>query len=1197
MGVWNIILSFLGEQCADWGVEKGVGKLSEIAIAKSLEAADNLARESLAAKTTDVNYDIIDRFFAENGIYSYDQITENSAAIDALVEQTVKLFYKEYPKLQHNQVSTTPEIEKLIRRIYTSLLKSLSPGERVLYHQNIKHDEHIREDHEKLRRGVDTANEKIDSLQEAFNRLELRQEKLDTSEVMHIYKLVCSAINSGDFTLVASISNLMTTRIKENDKHILHAIEIFASCFLNTGKSVLQKCYQFLSDSPTEETLQDVGVFLLKMDKLEELKVVMPLIGDNSLKKLLQEVFVSDVQVFSFLIQEDRQIKEEYREHEYAFWALGNAARRQEALTSALQMYSVIEKRNGSFWAQWRKNCIIEKIAFAACLMEQSEETVDRLKQSVDNLLKFMPAFEQLNESLQDEFIEHTLECAEILPLDEFNRVWGKIPSQMAIQPKSKRQWYFAQLDSWKDIDEKELYDFCKINEFSFLWIQYLLRRGKDDATFVIEKLRDEADLLQREFLAVVAYARASLSVYGASTTIDELEALSLAQIYSTDFSVLLAQIADKGGLNSSAEYIEKAYKGISEPCESVSINSILCLANLLEKTGRWTELDLMLEKFENYQPNLKLRRIDMLIRRNEKLDTCRELLTELQDIGLEDAYLFYCQGILEDKTIPGSGCNNLIKAFRLSPTIRYAHAVLASRLNGHISIADDILSFASQQCDGDLQYLCALTNLQLGRINVADRTFLYALLLNGKKYHAGLFGAYASFKLGDSNHDEPPEFAGADTAIVLTETESNEKRKIWIHSDAVSVPAKSDFAEYTHISVNTPEALLLEGRRLKDNVFLAQKKYEVTAINHGDIIAVKYCMDQLLEHGEMKTIPFYEGDIDKFFEELKNITAPQDEHLQHAMDLYKENNPGIPLHLLLRNIGKPYLETLRTICLDPDIPLWAGCDGAVLNKPCLLTLSTIAVLSAIGVHPPANSQANVQFYITPGAKSEIELQIRMHRRDCSVGTIGFSADGKPVLTEITGAYRDAVNSYFACMLEWSNFSTLCRPVLHTEYPDDIKDISEAIGVPDIEAITLAKKEGYILLSDDLMLRRYLYSVDIKSATSIGVLTAINISPFECLQYIETLANANYRSPVTPELLHWFSERFSLMDEEASRNLSNHTGLVLKGLLENERVQADVLYVLGQVWQEGGKLNKTLQSVLRKTLFWFANKQKFYSQM
>lgn len=371
-------------------------------------------------------------------------------------------------------------------------------------------------------------------------------------------------------------------------------------------------------------------------------------------------------------------------------------------------------------------------------------------------------------------------------------------------------------------------------------------------------------------------------------------------------------------------------------------------------------------------------------------------------------------------------------------------------------------------------------------------------------------------------------------------------------------------------------------GQHTGDTVAFPDGEYEVIAINYGDVVATKHCLQLLLDHGVFKQISVGKNDLSSFFAELQRTDESRSEHIQDVLDKYRACDPGLTLQLFAKAVSKPYYKAMYALTYDPSIPFWAGTDGYAIDRYCILTPSVIAVLSSLEIHPPILQDKSIKFYVPNALKSELELQSQEHRSDRTAAVLGFAQDGHPYMIENTAESKRSANLYFGYLNEWASWADVLTPVSPQEYPSTIKGVADAIGIPDIEAVVVASKMGYLICCDDLMLRRYMYSIGISAPTTIDILLSLGYPYTTVLDAVGKLLERKYIYPITPNFLSWVSDHFqnSQSEKELEQYALPFVDIIKKALSIAES-RGYLIHVYQKIVSDKVSIHPTLSWIMR----------------
>ena len=539
-----------------------------------------------------------------------------------------------------------------------------------------------------------------------------------------------------------------------------------------------------------------------------------------------------------------------------------------------------------------------------------------------------------------------------------------------------------------------------------------------------------------------------------------------------------------------------------------------------------------------------KLLHLKVLLPYEDQRERCLELIKKLEVYYGEKACFLYCKGVIADQELRGAGLELFEASFRQKRNPQYAHAVLVARFNRNVFLEDGVMAYAANHSSVELPYICGVIYARQGHKQKSYTALLQALINCSENYNESLYSAFVNEQLSSHGQDIPPKEIAPDTCCVLRNNATEQQRKLWIHEEGIVLPEKgTSFAEYEHNSPNDKNAFLLLTLQEGDTVSIDDSDYTVVEINHGNVIATKYCMQKLIDSGVMKQLLFDPENPETLFKTIKEIGEPRSNHVHKVIDMYMALDPGLSLERLARAVGAPYYKAVYAVAKDNSFSFWAGEDGSVIDRDCVLTPSVIAILSFLGIRPPQKSDNRVKFYVTNALKAELEIQSREHRNDPTAAVLCFNSDGNPYMLENTPENKRIYNIYFSCLNEWANWGVGLDSVLPQNYPVEIKSIADEVGVPNIEAIVLAKEMNCLISCDDLLLRKYMFSLGINTATTIDLLICLQYSFGYIMEKATILLEQNYISPITPNFLKWVSNSFQ--NAENDEQLEQYSLLVV----------------------------------------------------
>lgn len=1123
---------FLLESAAGVGIDKGVEAFTKHLSNKALLKTDEKVREYLQKHISEYDYEKIDRFFGKEGIYAHDQASCNWSAMSAYTDRIIEDFYTANTALKVEQKTLTPLIRQAVIETYQSVLSQLSTDGRIIYQQQIINREQERAEHKNFERDIQTM----------MTMLSQTQKKLSFAETIKYFNVLSQMIWSGNFSSSFPLVRLLENQVDDRDRSYCSALDIYLNCFIGSQQDVDSLCVQFIRDNPPVTLLKNVVTFLIQMEQKSALKILLPHIIDSELSSMVGSYVSDDSSEVKSIINSDDTLKEEYLNNEAALWLYANHFKRVGNRTAALSAYCQINQLNSTMWVHWlieeTKALLVFYDSFNAL-----EVNVTDIKNRIDVLLQFLSVFSQVSDNVCSEYIDTLLTCAKVLSVDEFDQYYNQLDSHMKETRQAKRNWYSAHLVDCNSINEKELKLFCEETNDDKLWSGYLIHISTTSPEYVLTYLREHEELLKKEIAAIVAYYEAICCTSGEEEAFNTISAISVIPPLTMAFNIFLTQVCIKQANEKEDEYLQVAVKEALNPSYDVVIMNLRDLSQILVGKNRWLEASEILEKYQDKDPFIMFLRLKVLISHEDQFEVCSSLIEKLEGIYGNNAHFMYCKGVISENNLPGLGMELFESAFRITPTPQYAQAVLASRINRKIFVDDEILHFAYNHDNVDLLYISGVTYARQGRKQESHKAFLQGLINCNGKYHKGLCCAFVAELLGHRDDTISPSSIEPRTCCILTkesteeqsteEKSTEEKLQIWLHNEDVKIIENAnDFNGYSHVLPNSQLSFALLGLKNGDFVELNDGNYTVEEICSEDTVVLNYCIQVLQEHRVMKRVEIDTENLSAFFEEMRKSGEERSNHINEMLEKYKTLNPGLPIELFAYAIGKPYYKSLYALLYDENMPFWSGTDGVEISKDCILTPSVVGVFSALGIHPPTGNNSCVKFYVTNALKVELELFSREHRNDNTSAVLGFKDDGQPYMIENTSESKRNMNRYFACLNEWANWGEALDPILPNDYPADIQSNSNALGIPNIEAVVWAKRKHCLVCCDDLFMRKYMRSENIDAPTAMDTLIGLGYSFDFIIDKAATLLELNYIFPITMNFLKWVSNCFFQADSE-----------------------------------------------------------------
>ena len=1157
-------------------LDKGCNKLTDYFSDRALQKTDEKMRDYLKERLPEYEYEIIDKFIAEQNLYAHDQATTNWSIMATQTEQIINDFYAKYPMLKTEQTELTPLIRQTIIATYQSVLSHLSKDGRILYQQALIHQEQNSIAQKKHQETLDYIKELLQSP---------KSQKISYTDIIKIYDTLSNVIHEGYFSTAETLIPIIEAQIDDHDRFYCTSLRIFLKGYTGTHQEVDELCIQFSRENPSQKAVEIIIAFLLQMEIKSAIIILKPIVAAPLLTLINGYVSNKPQDEVSTIVKDDGSIKDKYVTYEPALWIYAAHAKKYANRKSALETYRKLESLHSSIWLSWAIEEIKSQIIITDCISNANRNITD-IKSHLEYMLHFADVFEKLSDNLCLEYIDTFLTCAKILPFDDFVSFYYLLSERMRKMSIAQRHWYSAQLANEKCIDEPQFHAFCEKTGDDNLWSAYLLHKSTIDPEYVLKAIEENKELLEKEIAAVMAYYNALKNTTGQASAFETISALPIPKSLIIAFNVFLARISLDLSNNNETKYIQAAVEEARNPSYRITVYELNDLIDLLVNINLWQDASNILEKYQDRDSALMFLRLRVLISHDDQISICTTLLAKLDPEYHGNAFFLYCKGVVAEHELNGSGMEYFEKAFHKQPCPQFAYYVLTSRYQRNVFFDDDVLSYATNHNNINLLYASGATYKKYGYNSKSYVSLLQGLINCDNVYHQGLYTAFVEGQFCDEQHENPPTKIVPGTCCVLKNLIQEQIRKIWIHDDRIKLPAcGTGFAGYEHISPNDKVSFLLLELRIGDQILLDGEEYEVVAINHEDIITGRHCMQILIDHGVLKQIQIETDHLDDFFETVRKMGEERSEHIQNTIKNYRQLEPGLTLELFSEALGHPYYKVVNTLIQDSDVPFWAGIDGVEIKQDCILTPSILCVLSTLGIQPPENNSFPYHFYITNALKTELELSSREHRNDHTAAVLGFDEDDHPYMIENTPEKKRFVNQYYSRLNEWAQWAEVLDPVLPQEYPTELKSVVSAIGIPNIEAIAWAQKKNCLICCDDLFLRKLIKYMSFDSPKTIDTLIGLDY-PFDLIiKNVITLIEYDYLSPISLELLQWVSNYFYQAKNEDELTLCSMLAIdLVEKIFDNTNSYNAFLYTYQQIVSQKIALHPTLKWIITKLL-------------
>jgi hypothetical protein len=1198
--IGTFVLSTIGQHVLDDAIDRSTGKLQE----KFLEQSDEQVREFLRNHVEESDYEALDSYAGEKGLYTSDDLISTIPGIEAEIDSLIDNFFKKNPSLSYNRQSLEPYLQQIIEHAYNTALRSMTPEGRILLKGGARNTERILESVNKAHVEDKAANANVMAeLKKIRETLENKSNNsisdLPDDIVRNIYLYLFDEIDKAE---VKGLSRVIGY-LYNNEKHKAYWCSLKLVIAYFDGKNPDVKIAEEFCDAGVDqEVLNKTINFLCSIVDVDTLKLLLTWITDADTKDIISKLIDGKYEeIIETTTTDKNSIKESYLDNECVLWIAAFAASQLHEISLRYHILSRIQDIHSSFILDF--DYLWLRASTQGILLAESDFRISKepYKATVKKLWSLYSKVELVCGKHKDPLIGMLLQSTIYLPEDDFKTYWVKLSEEEKNKPELKKLWYYVRIIGlYKNRfeDEAVLKEFCGLNDFQDIWVLYLISIAELDPEYVVGELSNTA--IKTTPQSTYARAIAECTKFDAAEAIKKA---SLVEMEGTEAicvrDIYCARLAVAKNLSDKESYIQTAIDSIETWTKDAktgaySLNLLINFSKFLTDAGRIDDAIVMLSEYQPKNPvieriytELLIRKIDHKDPQDEQMKACHAHIENLKFYFPNDGSLLYAEGYLEELTSPGMGQAYFEESYSIDHSISNAEHALVSRLNRNVLIDDDeLFHYAAGSLSINAQYYCALILGRKGKIELAKQHFLQALILCNDSYYQDIFNSFfqSMVVLPDK---EIPESIEPGTAVILRKIEDEDvqvgssetgARRIWIHDENIIIPDKgSTFAGYEHISPSSAIANLLIGNETDDTVDLDGNQYQVITINNGTTIAEKYCLEQLVKNGGVQQFSIDPNDMNSFFETIRKAQEPHSNHVKDILKQYEDSSPGLPFNLIAYGIGKNYFDTVWSICSDPNIHLISGYENSEINGECILSVSTLAVFAILQIDPP-EEDCNFNFYITPSTKRLIDLSLRQHRGEKNVvGSMIFDSNNKPIMIEQTKESKKVVSSFYTRMLKWCEAANITEDINPSEYPVDMEKVVAAIGYPDMDAMIIAQRHGYVISSDDILVRRLYDFMKVGSCSAISLLSHLGITVERMIDILEKFIAIKYMYPFNKNIIKWLSDNIvSIIDQDEGTRVSLRLYDFIKKAMQDEDVKNSLFRAMNEFLQERGSISKVL---------------------
>jgi len=188
-----------------------------------------------------------------------------------------------------------------------------------------------------------------------------------------------------------------------------------------------------------------------------------------------------------------------------------------------------------------------------------------------------------------------------------------------------------------------------------------------------------------------------------------------------------------------------------------------------------------------------------------------------------------------------------------------------------------------------------------------------------------------------------------------------------------------------------------------------------------------------------------------------------------------------------------------------------------------------------------------------------------------------FDSNNKPIMIEQTKESKKVVSSFYTRMLKWCEAANITEDINPSEYPVDMEKVVAAIGYPDMDAMIIAQRHGYVISSDDILVRRLYDFMKVGSCSAISLLSHLGITVERMIDILEKFIAIKYMYPFNKNIIKWLSDNIvSIIDQDEGTRVSLRLYDFIKKAMQDEDVKNSLFRAMNEFLQERGSISKVL---------------------
>lgn len=703
-------------------------------------------------------------------------------------------------------------------------------------------------------------------------------------------------------------------------------------------------------------------------------------------------------------------------------------------VSSAAALESVLDASTSWFSMLILFDQKIDAIAFAG----EDPDFRDKVLAIKKKLECKKTVFDGLSNDIRAVYYSLIIKASLILEEENSDDLLKTIPVEIQVLNPAREFIYAIQIKK-NNVSFDELYSFCKDNNSYWLMANYVVSNRDDDG--IIATIEEHIELIRISPQVFFIYTEGLIHNKQKDAALRVLnENRDIFQKYFEYWNSYLK-------LDNSDKVRNQFIELCRNDCLIYGNGHSACL--LIERLLNFKEYDLA-EKYNNqlsfhksYLDSVKKYQAYILAGRRRLVDALK-LFKESYDVFYND------DSILQE--------------------------ILVISIKIKRRIAEKYIQEAERKKNPNLVVLAAGAYATNGNFIEAHRCNRYALFLNDD-CHNPAFNQFFGLYTKDKREDVKEYHTVEKNTVVILQSGSGEIVRYCIHEDKELPESPYTWNGDTHIYVNDAASLNIYRKRIDDNVIIQGITYKIIHIEALNSYILGVCFEKVVRNGSAKAIvsTVEEGKVDK-----ESFAAQFTEYISDAKDrvdwISQYNNfddIALPLFSIKKFYGATctYSQFLEMIIEEPRSCIRElEFESKNKNNRYILSFTSFMLLKRIGVSTSFINENNT--YITESTLIQVREDsseiISRYAQDM-VASMGLY-DGKIFKVEDK---EETKEKWIKEAGDLCNYAEKINTVINdkdwkaSEF--DEVDVSDIIGIPDYDAISLGQSGTYTIIGTESM--------------------------------------------------------------------------------------------------------------------------------